>query len=194
MKRTPHIALLCGSNRQNSFNRRLLGWMAERLPADVDHTIVSPGDVTLPMYCSDLEANPAAIAANKHLHARLVEADALIVASPEHNGMLSAYLKNILDWQSRIAAMSPGSRAALTKKWVLLASASPGQLGGIQGLQQAKYAFSYLGCYVFPTLVTVANANTRFETEPPALGEPLESFMQSVIQQFCDEVKHFIDR
>ena len=62
-----------------------------------------------------------------------------MIASPEHNGMMPAFFKNMMDWLSRAGGK------IFQEKPVLLMSTSPGPRGGQTNLQNMKNVFPYWG-------------------------------------------------
>ncbi len=86
------VLAISGSMRSNSKNSGLLRACAAAAPVGVS---VEVYDISaLPLYNPDLDHNPPpAVAAFKE---KLVAADALLIATPEHNFSLSACLKSCL--------------------------------------------------------------------------------------------------
>ncbi|MGF1660199.1 MAG: NADPH-dependent FMN reductase [Rubrimonas sp.] len=110
---------LSGSLRAASFNTALLREAAEIAGADAFEL----GDLNLPLYDGDVEAAgmPASV---ETLIAQVRAADAVIIATPEYNKMLSGVLKNALDWLSRVKPMP------LAGKPTAIMSAAAGRGGG----------------------------------------------------------------
>ena len=98
-----------------------------------DVTVIDLNDFPLPIYSIDIETQgiPEEV---KKLKQIIVEHDALMIASPEHNGSMPAFLKNTIDWLSRVA--EPGQTFfGETKKPVLILSTSPGATGGATNIK-----------------------------------------------------------
>ena len=89
---------LSGSLRADSHNSRLLRAAAELLPPGAE-LIVFDGLKAIPPYDQDDE--PAGHQAVDALRAAIVDADAVLVATPEYNHSLPGHFKNALDWVSR---------------------------------------------------------------------------------------------
>lgn len=155
----PTLLLFPASLRQQSHQRRLVNHFAALLHEKCDVDIVGPEEVTLPMYNEDLESDPAVAAHVRALFERFARADGFIIASPEYNGHIPPYLKNTVDWLSRIASIDPAyrGRSPFVNKPVMLASASTGWTGGVLGLQNVRSVFAYLGCLVAPRQLTISN-------------------------------------
>ena len=61
-----------------------------------------PEDVNLPLFNQDLEQSEPVLSEVMALQARFKAANGLVVSSPEYNGHVSPYLKNTIDWVSRL--------------------------------------------------------------------------------------------
>lgn len=91
------IAVLVGSLRKDSFNRRLALAVEKLAPAGVTFSHVQIGD--LPLYTQDFDDNYPAEATR--LKADIEAADALLFVTPEYNRSIPGVLKNALDIASR---------------------------------------------------------------------------------------------
>jgi len=180
------IFLLSGSQRKGSLNLRLLSTLAERIKHLVDLDIVQQGEINFPLFDQDLELNPDIQKTVSNLHSRISNSDALIVASPEYNGLLTPYLKNTVDWVSRYQYLNPNCSNAFLDKPLMLVSASSGWSGGAVGLPSARTLFGYVGCQVLGGSFTLPNAsqytnNTGFQFSPDQdnlINFHLERFMR----------------
>ena len=160
------------SLRRQSYQRRLLDYFAESLSGSCEIDMLTPEDVNLPLFNQDLEQSESVLSEVIALQARFKAADGFVVASPEYNGHLSPYLKNTVDWVSRLSRIDAhfAKENPFRGKPVLLASASTGWSGGLLGLQSARSVFSYLGCLVTADQICVSDAeqwvvNDRFRFE-----------------------------
>jgi chromate reductase, NAD(P)H dehydrogenase (quinone) len=157
----PRLLLFPASLRRNSHQRRLIEYIAALLADRCAIDILCPGEVDLPLFNEDLQDEPAVLDRVVALHRRFAAADGLIIASPEYNGHVSPYLKNTVDWISRLPRIDAryGDEAVFRSKPLMLACASTGWTGGVLGLQSARALFSYLGCLVGPEQVCVSDAD-----------------------------------
>ena len=147
------IVLACGSRRRASLNARLLGALAAALPYGVSCDRIQPLD--LPLFDGDSEDDPAILAQVHALHARILAADALIVASPEYNGLMTPYLKNWVDWVSRLPHRDRAIANAFADKPLLLAATTPGSSGGAVAIPACRALFGYCGAIVFGEAIAV---------------------------------------
>ncbi|MEG3193916.1 NAD(P)H-dependent oxidoreductase, partial [Lysobacter sp. D1-1-M9] len=91
------IAVLVGSLRKESFNRKLADALARLAPSDVTFKQLEIGD--LPLYNQDDDDNQAD--AVKRLKSELQSADGVLFVTPEYNRSVSGVLKNAIDHASR---------------------------------------------------------------------------------------------
>lgn len=92
------IAIVVGSLRRESFNRRLAEALT-RLPEAQGHAFTYPEIGDLPLYNQDDDGDQAAPA--KRLKAEIRAADGVIFVTPEYNRSFPGVLKNALDHASR---------------------------------------------------------------------------------------------
>ncbi len=121
---------LSGSLRQGSTNTALVR-EAARLFGDA---AFSMGDIRMPLYDGDLEDASGLPPEAEQLYAQILDADGIIISTPEYNSNLPGGLKNALDWVSR---KRPGPWAG---KPVAVISAAAGRTGG------ARAQFSLRHC------------------------------------------------
>ena len=89
------LLALSGSLRAGSVNSALLRAAARLAPVEIE-VQWCPGLGDLPLFNPDLENDPPA--AVQQLRARVAQADALLIASPEYAHGMTGTLKNALDW------------------------------------------------------------------------------------------------
>ncbi|MCG7587495.1 NADPH-dependent FMN reductase [Photobacterium sp. OFAV2-7] len=126
------ILAFSGSNHSQSIHNNLVRSLAAKVTQN-EVTIIDLKDFDMPMYGIDEESQGIPTKAFE-LRQIMNEHDALVIASPEHNGSMPAFLKNVIDWLSRAA--KPGQPFfGDSKKPVLLVSTSPGPNGGATNLK-----------------------------------------------------------
>ena len=135
----PTILTFAGSARRDSLNKQLARIAADRATArGAEAAFIDLGDYKLPIYDGDLE-QVHGIPANAVDLAELVDnADALFIASPEYNGAYTPLLKNTIDWVTRV------DHRAFVRP-IALGSATPGRMGGRNGLNVLRATFENMG-------------------------------------------------
>jgi chromate reductase, NAD(P)H dehydrogenase (quinone) len=185
-KPRPRLLLFPASLRRQSHQRRLLRYFEPVIGVGCDIDMLEPADVRLPLFDQDLEQSDAVRAEVIGLHERFSAADGLIVASPEYNGHVSVYLKNTVDWVSRLSRIE--ARYAESNPFqgrpVLLASASTGWTGGILGLQNARSILSYLGCLVAADQICVSDAEQWVTGNDYQFEDRLAEHIRNVLARF----------
>ncbi len=91
------IAVLVGSLRKDSFNRKAAAAMMRLAPPELAFSLVEIGD--LPLYCQDDDASQAPQVLR--LKAEVKAANGLIFVTPEYNRSIPGVLKNAIDHGSR---------------------------------------------------------------------------------------------
>lgn len=125
------ILAFAGSNSSTSINHDLVSLVASKL-VDSEVTLIKLTDYPLPIFGEDLEKDAGYPEELERLLKVIEEHQALIISVNEHNGTVSAFFKNVLDWLSRI------EYKFLLGKKVLLFSASPGKRGGQSSLEYTR--------------------------------------------------------
>jgi len=114
------IAYIVGSLASQSLNRGLAKALASLAPEGVEFVELPIAD--LPLYNRDYDGHWPEVATR--FKQGILDADGVLLITPEHNRMYSAALANALEWSSR-----PWGTAALVGKPVAIAGVSPSQLG-----------------------------------------------------------------
>ncbi|HEY2609821.1 MAG TPA: NAD(P)H-dependent oxidoreductase, partial [Reyranella sp.] len=88
------VVAFCGSLRKASFNRMALHAFIERLPAGASAQTI---EIDWPLYNADIQAQgfPDKVQAAQKA---MIEADGLVLVTPEYNYGPSGVLKNAIDW------------------------------------------------------------------------------------------------
>ncbi len=144
-----HIAVIVGSLRRDSFNRKLADAMVRLAPADCSFEQLQIGD--LPLYNQDDDAHP--VEAVKRLKAAIRAAHGLLFVTAEYNRSIPGVLKNAIDHASR-----PYGQSAWAGKPAGVIGASVGALGTSMAQQHLRNVLAYL--------------------DVPTMGQP-EAFVQS---------------
>ena len=147
------LVAFCGSLRKASFNRMALNAFIERLPAGTSAQII---EIDWPLYNADIQAQgfPDKVQAAQKA---TIEADGLVLVTPEYNYGPSGVLKNAIDWLSR---MTPQPFAA---KPIAMFGASGGVLGTARAQYQLRQIMVFLdGRPVNKPEVMIGAAQGRF--------------------------------
>jgi NAD(P)H-dependent FMN reductase len=132
------ILAFAGSNHSASINRILVEHAA-RMLRNQEGIVIDLRDFDAPIFSQDLEEEQGIPDSIQRLRGLFDEHDAFLIASPEHNGMMPAFFKNLMDWLSRMEGK------IFQGKPVMLISASPGPRGGKTNLQNMAAVIPHWG-------------------------------------------------
>ena len=129
------IAVLVGSLRRDSFNRKLASAIARLAPAEFTFKQLEIGD--LPLYNQDDDNNPAESV--KRLKNEIKASQGLLFVTPEYNRSMPGVLKNAIDHASR-----PYGQSAWVGKPAGVLGASVGAVGTAVAQQHLRNVLAYL--------------------------------------------------
>jgi chromate reductase len=143
------IAVIVGSLRRESFNRRLATAISRLVPSDFTLTPIEIGD--LPLYNQDDDANQAEQV--RRLKQQIAASQGLLFVTAEYNRSIPGVLKNAIDHASR-----PYGQSVWAGKPAGIVGVSVGALGTAMAQQHLRNVLAYL--------------------DVPTLGQP-EAFIQA---------------
>src|SRR5690606_10142962 len=129
------IALVIGSLRKESFNRKMANNLIKLAPERLKLEILEIGD--LPMYNQDLDQDPPR--SWVEFRERLKSFDGVIFVTPEYNRSVPAVLKNAIDVGSR-----PYGQSAWDAKPAAVMSVSPGGMGAFGANHHLRQSLVFL--------------------------------------------------
>jgi chromate reductase len=174
------IAVIVGSLRKESLNRKLAVAMQSLSPAELQLELVEIGD--LPLYNQDLEANvPASWA---RLRARLVKADGFLFVTPEYNRSLPSALKNAIDVGSR-----PYGKSSWENKPGAIVSVSPGGMGAFGANHHLRQSLVFLNVFAMAQPEAyIGGADKLFGDAGHLTSAPTREFLTKYLQKFAEWV------
>jgi chromate reductase len=147
------LLAISGSLRRESYNTALLDAAAAECGSEIEFVLWNRLD-RIPSYSEDIELEPEPVALLKR---EIVQADALLIATPEYNGSVPGALKNALDWASRPFADNP-----LRGKRVAVIGASQGAFGAVWAQAELRKVLRTVGAAVEERQLAVAYAQLAF--------------------------------
>ncbi len=174
------IAVVVGSLRKDSINRKLASAMAKLAPPDFSFKQLQIGD--LPLYNQDDDANPAESV--KRLKGEIAAAQGLLFITPEYNRSLSGVLKNALDHASR-----PYGHNAWAGKPAGVLGASVGANGTAMAQQHLRNVLAYLDVPTLGQPEAFIHAKDGLFDEAGNIGADSIKFMQKWMDHYIAWVK-----
>jgi chromate reductase len=175
------VAVLVGSLRKESFNRKMAKALQALAPPSLNLEIVEIGN--LPLYPQDDDANPPPNSAK--FKARIQRADAVIFVTPEYNRSVPGVLKNAIDIASR-----PYGKSAWSGKPAAVVTVSPGAIGGFGANHHLRQSLVFLD---MPTLqqpeAYIGGAAELFDAQGNLAKESTREFMRKFLAAFAQWIE-----
>lgn len=174
------IAVIVGSLRKDSFNRKLASAMAKLAPPEFSFKQLQIGD--LPLYNQDDDANQAD--AVKRLKAEITAAQGVLFVTPEYNRSISGVLKNAIDHASR-----PYGQSAWTGKPAGILGASVGPHGTAMAQQHLRNILASLDMPALGQPEAFIHAREGLFDESGDIGEGSRKLLQNWMDRYVSWVK-----
>ena len=125
------VAIIVGSLRKESFNRKIANEFIRLAPESLDLEIIEIKD--LPFFSEDIEQNPPKEWIDYKL--KIENSDAILFISPEYNRTIPGVLKNAMEIGAR-----PPKQNSWKEKPGAVVTVSPGLIGGLGANQTIREA------------------------------------------------------
>ena len=175
-----NIAVIVGSLRRDSFNRKLATGVAKLAPPDFSFKQLEISD--LPLYNQDDDANQAAPV--KRLKAEIAAAQGLLFVTAEYNRSLPGVLKNAIDHASR-----PYGQNAWAGKPAGVLGASVGAVGTAVAQQHLRTILAYLDVPTLGQPEAFIHAKDGLFDEAGDIGAGSKKFLQAWMDLYVAWVK-----
>ena len=175
------IAVLIGSLRKDSFNRKLATAMARLAPADFSFKQVEIGK--LPLYCQDDDDNPADTVIE--FKGEVASASAVLFVTAEYNRSIPGVLKNALDQGSR-----PYGKSAWAGKPAGVLGVSIGTIGTALAQQHLRNVLAYLEMPTMTQPEAFIQATDNLFDAAGNIGPDKKAFLQGWMDKYVIWVKH----
>jgi chromate reductase len=174
------IAVVVGSLRRDSFNRKLAGALVKLAPTEFSFNQVQIGD--LPLYNQDDDGNQAASV--KRLKAEIAAAQGLLFVTAEYNRSIPGVLKNAIDHASR-----PYGQSAWAGKPAGVLGVSVGAVGTAMAQQHLRNVLAYLDVPTLGQPEAFIQAKEGLFDEAGNIGAESKKFLQGWMDSYVAWVK-----
>ena len=172
----PHIAVIVGSNRRDSINRKLAHALVKLGAGKFDATFVRIDD--LPLYNQDNEGTlPPEVVRYKD---ELARADGILIVTPEHNRSVPTALKNAIDWGAR-----PWGKSSWPGKPGFITGTSPGAIGSALAQQHLRSVMLGLGMTLLGGEAYVTFKPDLIDAAGNIGDEGTKKFLQDFVDRFA---------
>jgi chromate reductase len=171
------IAVIVGSLRKESFNRKMAKALAALAPESLKLEIVEIGELTL--FNQDFEDTPPRDWVE--FREQLLKYDGFLFVTPEYNRSVPGVLKNAIDVGSR-----PYGKSVWNGKPGAVISVTPGALGGFGANHHLRQSLVFLNV---PTMhqpeAYIANAANLFDENGNLINDSTREFAVKYIHAFA---------
>lgn len=174
------IAVIVGSLRKDSFNRKLAHAIVKLAPSEFSFKELQIGD--LPLYNQDDDANQAQSV--KRLKEGITAAQGILFVTPEYNRSISGVLKNAIDHASR-----PYGQSAWAGKPAGVLGASPGATGTAMAQQHLRNILVTLNMPTLAQPEAFIHVRDGLFDETGDIGTASKKFLQNWMDHYVTWVK-----
>ncbi len=174
------IAVIVGSLRKDSFNRKLANALEKLFPADFHFTHVRIDD--LPLYNQDDDARQAAQV--MRIKGDIKAAQGVLFVTPEYNRSIPGVLKNAIDHASR-----PYGQSAFDGKPAGVVGTSIGPIGTALAQQHLRNVLAYLNMPVLGQPEAFIHSKEGLYDADGQLNEGSRKFLQGWVDHYVAWVK-----
>lgn len=177
------IAVIVGSLRKASFNRKMAHVLISLAPKSLHCNIIEIGD--LPLYNQDLDDEDRVPSAWTKFRELMSTYDGVLFVTPEYNRSVPGVLKNAIDVGSR-----PYGKSIWSRKPGAIMSVSPGAIGGFGANHHLRQSMVFLDV---PTLQQpesyIGQAGTLFDDKGGVTNEDTHKFLQKFMNTYAQWVE-----
>ncbi len=177
------IAVIVGSLRRDSFNRKLANAIVKLAPPEFSFRQIRIGD--LPLYNQDDDKNPTDPV--KRLKAEITASQGLLFVTPEYNRSVPGVLKNALDHASR-----PYGQNAWAGKPAGVLGISVGAIGTALAQQHLRNILAYLDVPTLGQPEVFIQAKEELFDEAGNIGSGSKEFLQHWMNQYAAWVQRHV--
>jgi chromate reductase len=178
------VAILVGSLRKESLNRKMAQALIGLAPAALKLSIVEIGN--LPLYNQDDDASPPQ--ASRDFKARVQKSDAVLFITPEYNRSVSGVLKNAIDIASR-----PYGKSAWNAKPGAVISVSPSAIGAFGANHALRQSMVFLNVPMMAQPEAyIGNAGKMFNEKNEIVVDDTREFMKKFLDAFAKWIEQTI--
>jgi chromate reductase len=169
------IAVVTGSLRKESFNRKLADAVAKLAPAEFVFTQMQIDD--LPLYNQDDDVKQADSVVR--LKAGIAAAQGVLFVTPEYNRSIPGVLKNAIDHASR-----PYGKSAWAGKPAAVIGASVGAIGTAMAQQHLRNVLAYHDMPLLGQPEAFIHAKEGLFADDGSIGEGSKAFLQGWMDRY----------
>ncbi len=173
------IVTISGSSRGQSFTQKALAIVNDELGKS-DFEVVTFEAAALQL---DFPGRPATPDAER-MRAAVKDADAIVLATPEYHGGMSAMTKLCIE--------NMGFPSVMAGKPVALLGVAAGRIGAIKSIEQLRGVCGHTGALVVPGAVSIANVQGAFDESGRCTDAGAEAALRGLSASLLDYVRDYV--
>jgi chromate reductase len=174
------VAVLIGSLRKESLNRKMAHALIECAPQDLTLEIIEIGDLAL--YNQDLDDEKRPPESWQRFREKLKPFEAVLFVTPEYNRSVPGVLKNALDVGSR-----PYGQSVWDRKAGAVVSVSPGAIGGFGANHHLRQSLVFLNVLAMQQPEAyIGGADKIFTADGKLSSDHTREFAQKIMKSFSN--------
>lgn len=176
-----NVAVIVGSLRKESYNKKVANFMVERYKDKLNLEIVAIDK--LPFYNEDIELDPPTEVLD--FKKRIKESEGVLFVTPEYNHSIPGGLKNAIDWCSRVDRV-------LVNKPIFIIGASNGNVGTARcqsHLTQILNSPGVMAQNLPSTHVLISNVQEHFDEVGDFIDERTIKYLDKVVIRFMQWIE-----
>ncbi|KGP62492.1 NADPH-dependent FMN reductase [Legionella norrlandica] len=177
------IAVIVGSLREESFNRKLTLALDRLKHPTLQLSQIKIDDI--PLYNQDLDDNlPKSVI---RLKKEIADADAVLFVTPEYNRSIPGVLKNIIDWGTR-----PYGENVWAGKLMAAIGTSPGAIGTAVAQSHLRSIMVAIdGIYIGQPEIYLVYKDGLIDSNFSITVESTRNLLQGFLDRFAKEVEKY---
>jgi len=168
-----------GSNSSSSINKKLLTYVIEQI--DFKIKTINLSDFKVPIYSIDIEKDEGIPNEIMKIGKCIADYDHLIIAVSEHNGSVSVFFKNYIDWLSRYDI------EFLEDKKLFIIGSSPGRGGAKMALNWTAEILPRFGAQMISQF-SLSSFNHSFSDEKGIFDDEQKRVFDTSLTKFLDHI------
>lgn len=179
---TLNVLATGGSLRKGSYNTAVMRTLPGLAPAEMKITL-GPS-LAMPLYNADIQNSTGFPPEAEALAEAIRQARGVIIVSPEYNFSIPGFLKNAIDWVSRLP------NQPFKDKPIALMSASGGPVGGARVQYHLRQTMVFLDAVVFTRPeVFIGNAASKIDEAGNLHDETTKKFIRAQLEGFAGFIR-----
>ena len=172
------IAILVGSLRKDSINRKIAKSICAMRDDNLDCSMVEIGD--LPLYNQDFDKLSEQPEQYVRFRDQIRQADGVLFVTPEYNRSVPGVLKNAIDVGSR-----PYGQSVFDGKPGAVVSVTPGGLGAFGANHHLRQSLVFLNVPTLQSEAYISGAGALFDDQGRLVNEDTRGFLTKYASDFA---------